>query len=467
MRRLLMIVVMLWLATAPLAAEASHGFVSLFNGSNLDRWVVAGNAEGFTVINGRIHSDGGKGGDWIHSAKQYGNFVLRLEWMLSKTGNSGIFIRNGPRGGGFEVQLLAPWTPRRDDLHCTGSIYGHVAANPRPDETPLRWRKLEVVAEYKHITVKIDGVKCCEADYDQVPSMKDLALAGYVGMQDSHTGAGEWVEFRNIEVKDLDQEPGFVAQGLSSSDAGVRRLAYDNAIKLGPPMVAPLLDILARGEAVERHAAQMALERIAASASAPGAEAQAAAVQASLVTRLAGDASSAAADRVCAARLLGLVGQGDERTLAVLRKAVLENGPVSAAALGAMQRIPGRAVTTALVHALRRANSSQQAALLLALGARKDEAAIPVIGDMAGARTGEVQLAAVRALGMVGSAKAIPILRTIAAGATTAVREVVVDALITLIDAKGLDDEMRLEALRAARELAVTQAQKIAVGSKP
>jgi len=462
--RALITVVTLWLATGALAAEAPNGFVSLFNGSNLDGWVVAGNPEGFTALNGRIHSDGGKGGDWIRSAKQYGNFVLRLDWMLSKVGNSGIFIRNGPRGGGFEVQLLAPWTPRRDDLHCTGSIYGHVPANPRPDETPLRWRKLEVSAEYKHITVKIDGVQCSQADYDQVPSMKDLALAGYVGMQDSHTGEGEWVEFRNIEIKDLDQEPGFVAQGLASSDPTVRRVAYDNAIKLGPPMVGPLLDMLTRGGAAERHVAAMALERIAANASAPGAEAQAVAVQASLVARLSAHESGAAEDRVCAARLLGLVGRSDQRTVAALEKALQENGPVSDAALGAMQRIPGQAVTMALIHALRQASSWQQPALLVALGARKDEAAIAVIADTARSGTGDVQLAAVRALGMVGSAKAIPILRRIAAGAAGAVRQAVADALIVLIDAKGLDDDARLEALRAARELAVTDAQKAAAG---
>jgi len=60
-------------------------------------------------MDGCIHSDGGKGGEWIHTARQYGNFILRLEWMLSQVGNSGVFIRHGtPAGGGRGKACLAP-----------------------------------------------------------------------------------------------------------------------------------------------------------------------------------------------------------------------------------------------------------------------------------------------------------------------------------------------------------------------
>jgi len=464
MRLWLTITLLLWIAAPSVAAGESSGFVPLFNGRDLDGWAVAGNPDGFKVVNGRIHSDGGKGGNWIHTVKQYGNFVLRMEWMLSKVGNSGVFVRNGVAGGGFEVQLLAPWTPHRDDLHCTGSIYGHVPANPRPDETPLRWRKVEVTAEYKHITVKIDGVKCCEADYDQVPSMKDLALVGYVGMQDSHTGEGEWVEFRNIEIEDLDQDLTFVCRGLSATDPAVRRLAFDAAVNLGPLMTAPLLDLIERGEAAQRHVAEMALGRVVANASTPGAEAQAADTRQALLARLASQGHNAAPDRVCAARMIGLIGPGDDRTVSVLEKALAEGGPVSAAALETMQRIPGRAITAALIRAVHRASAAQQPPLLLALGARKDEGALALLTNMARSGAENIQLAAVRALGMLGSAKGISVLREVAVGAGERVRQEVADALIVILDSRGLDDEARLEALYAARELAVTDAQKRAVG---
>jgi len=467
MRRWLIVALILWPLTSAVASAQPNGFVPLFNGRNLDGWVVAGSPEGFAVVNGRMHSDGGKGGQWIHTASQYANFVLRLEWMLSRVGNSGIFIRNDPTGAGFEVQLLAPWTPHRDDLHCTGSIYGHVPANPRPDETPLRWRRAEITAAYKRVTVKIDGVVCADADYDQVPTMKDMPLAGYIGMQDSHTGAGEWVEFRTIEIKDLDQDPGFVAQGLASTDPAVRRVAYDAAVRLGPPMAATLLNLIGRGDAPTRHAAQAALERVVANASAPGASQEASAVRRDLLDRLCASGDNGAPDRACAAQMIGLIGQADARTAGVLMNALLEDGAVSAAALEAMQRIPGHAMTVALIEALSQVRVSHQPALLLALGARRDDRALAALGDMARTRGGQVRLAAVRALGLLGSAKATPILREVGAGAPQRVKKEAADALISLLDAPGLNDAARSAALDAARELAVTQAPKAAATMPP
>jgi len=465
MRLWITLALVLALAAASSAGKPSDSFVSLFNGRNLDGWVVAGNAEGFRVVDGCIHSDGGKGGQWIRTARQYGNFVLRMEWMLSRVGNSGVFIRNGKEGG-FEVQLLAPWTPHRDDLHCTGSMYGFVPANPRPDETPLRWRSVEVTAEYKHVTVRIDGIICSQADYDEVPGMKDLALVGYVGMQDSHTGDGEWVRFRNIEIKDLDQDPAFVAKGLVQDGAAMRRLAFDAAVKLGAPMTGLLLNMVKGGGAAQTHTAAMTLGRIVANASAPGAEKQASAVRGVLLARIEGKGEDDAPDRACAARLLGIIGCGDQRTVQALTKALSSGGTVAAAALEAMQRIPGRAMTEALVKALRQADATRQPALLLALGARRDEAAISALADAARTKRGDVQLAAVHALGVSGSAKAIPVLRGVGAGAPDQLRQAVVDALITILDARNLDEAARLDALRAARELAVTDAQKRAVGAR-
>lgn len=329
-------------------AAASDGFVPIFNGKDLTGWVVGGNPEGFRVVDGCMHSDGGKGGNWIRTEKLYGNYVMRLEWMLSKTGNSGIFVRSGADRPGFEVQLLAPWTPYRDDLHCTGSIYGHVPANPRPDETTLRWRTAEIRAEWKHVEASIDGVVTSKADYDKVETMKGMALMGYAGMQDSHTGPGEWVKFRNIEIKDLDQDPTFVAKGLVSSDSDIRKAAYDAAVRLGPPMVDSLLDIVRRRVPAHAHAAEMALSRVVAQASAPGAQKQANSVRDALLSRLEIAGEKDASECVLAARMLGIIGREDERTIKALSALVAGGGHVSEAAVAAMQRIPGGRMAEAL-----------------------------------------------------------------------------------------------------------------------
>jgi len=435
-----------------LPAGADEGFVSLFNGRNLDGWVVEGSPEGFRVLDGCLHSDGGRGGNWIHTDRPYGNFVLRLEWMLSKTGNSGIFIRMGGEKQGFEVQLLAPWTPYRDDLHCTGSIYGLVPAHPRPDETTLRWRTAEVTAAWRHITVKIDGVVTAQADYDQVAGMKDMALTGFVGMQDSHTGAGEWVKFRNIEIKDLDRDPAFLAQA-PFTDPEIGKMAYDAAVRLGPPMVPALLRLVREGEPAVAHGAGLALERIVLAASAPASPDRAFPVRRDLLACLAAPGDSAAPDRLAAARLLGIVGLADARTVATLKQAVLAGGPVGAAALEAMQRIPGRAMSDGVIGLIRRVPPAQRPAVLLALGERRDPVALAVLADTVARGSGEAQVAAIRALGMLGSAKALPALQTAALNASEALKREISASLLAIRDALPAGDATRGQVEEAIKGL--------------
>lgn len=324
---------------SPTGWTPAPGFTALFDGKTLDGWVIEGRRQGFRVEDGCIHSDGGQEGNGIHTARQYGNYVLRMEWMLSKTGNSGIFIRQGAPG--FEVQLLAPWTPYRDDLHCTGSLYGYVPVSMRPDETTLRWRTAEISVVWQRVTVKMDGVVCTQADLAQVPGLKDQPLVGSIGMQDSHTGPGEWVRFRHLEVKDLDQDPAFVARGLAESSPAVRRRAYELAVGLGPRATAALLQAVAVGLPPQRHAAELALERIAGRATAPGNRAAAAEMERALTARLTGGTDGAAPDRIAAARLLGVVSDGGRDTVGALKAAAKAGGRVGEEAQAALARISG------------------------------------------------------------------------------------------------------------------------------
>ena len=187
-------------------AEPPAGFVSLFNGQNLDGWVVMGKQEGWQVRDGVIRSEGGKGGEWLRSVKQYDDFVLMIQWKVSPRGNSGVFVRCTEQGNpwetGHEIQISNE-RPPRDDMHCTGSLYGTVAVNPRPDETPNRWRTYEITCIGKKIAVKLDGVQCVAADMDQVAAIRDKPLRGYIGLQDSHTGPGGVIEYRDIFVKEI------------------------------------------------------------------------------------------------------------------------------------------------------------------------------------------------------------------------------------------------------------------------
>jgi len=183
-----------------------EGFVSLFNGKDFSGWVSMGKKEGWQIKNGRIHSDGDAGGYWLRSEKKYRNFIWKVDWKISKGGNSGVYIRSAKKGvpweTGYEVQISnAP----RDDLHCTGSLYGHAAVEPRPDESADKWHTFEMRCEETHITVKCDGVRCVAFDQSKADNSKNKPLEGYIGLQDAHGSKEHYVEYRNIKIKVLDK----------------------------------------------------------------------------------------------------------------------------------------------------------------------------------------------------------------------------------------------------------------------
>lgn len=213
MRQLVGFVVMMGCTAAVLAQEGesaqpdAEGFVALFNGKDLAHWKIVGDPAGFQVVDGVIRSETGGGGQWMYfDQEQFTDFILRVEWRVSARGNSGVFLRVPPEGQpwvtGYEAQISCE-EPARDELHCTGSLYGYAAVNPRPEETPEKWRLYEITCVGAKITVKLDGQVVCELDQTTKEETRDKPLKGHVGVQDSHGPAGTWVEYRSIKIKEL------------------------------------------------------------------------------------------------------------------------------------------------------------------------------------------------------------------------------------------------------------------------
>lgn len=198
------------------APPVEPGFVSLFDGKNIaEHFVIKGKKESWQVADDVIRST--PGGDRIMSKKQYGDFVLRLEWKVSKNGNSGVFVRvpspddGAPWETGYEVQISnAP----RDDAHCTGSLYGVVGVKPRPDEAADVWHAYEITCRGGRVTVVSDGVRCIDARSEQHTAMRKRPRKGYIGLQDSHSAAGSTIEYRNIRIQEL--QPDGTAVGFTS-----------------------------------------------------------------------------------------------------------------------------------------------------------------------------------------------------------------------------------------------------------
>ena len=203
------------MAAAAQEPEGSHslalqppdtgGFLNLFNGENLDGWTIMGDPAGWSVQDGLIRSEGGKGGDWLRFNEPQNDFVFKLDWRVSENGNSGAYIRAAEEGRpwetGYEIQIS---NQPRDDLHCTCSLYGYAAVDPRPDESADTWHTFEIHARGPRITVFSDGTKCTELDQSESEAAREKPLTGFVGIQDSHAGKGSYVEYRNIQLKLLE-----------------------------------------------------------------------------------------------------------------------------------------------------------------------------------------------------------------------------------------------------------------------
>lgn len=298
----------------PVKERVERGFISLFNGKDLTGWQVDEDSPPcFRVVDGCLVTGGGDGGlGLLCTEAEYGNYIFRFEWMLSDVGNSGILIRsdadvNLAWAKGFEVQLLAPWTPYRDDLHCTASIYGHVAVTNRPDETTGRWHKMEIICDRKDIIIAVDGELCTWADMDRVASLNEKLLRGRIGLQCNHSGTDQWVKFRNLRIRDLDREPEYVIKGFSYTDPRIRRLTNEAAVLLNALMVEPLCELMTEEDSISASGAKKALFDIAAIASAPDASEQLRSSVAKALDDQAGKSKSETV-RSYVVWLLGLIG---------------------------------------------------------------------------------------------------------------------------------------------------------------
>jgi hypothetical protein len=200
---------------AAMAAPDEPGFAPLFNGKNLDGWVLkGGRGPGYIVENGVIVCPAEGGGN-LFTVKEYSDFVLRLEWRLWEGGNNGIGIRAPLTGdvaySGMEIQVLddeaevyqkMPIKPAQ----YTGSVYDVFPAKPGHVKRNGIWNAYEITADKRRVKVMLNGVVITDADLDTVTDPAVLKRhpglqnkSGHIGL----LGHGTRVEFRNLRVKEL------------------------------------------------------------------------------------------------------------------------------------------------------------------------------------------------------------------------------------------------------------------------
>ena len=183
--------------------ERAEGFISLFNGKNLDGWWVLGDKkDGFIVKDGVIAWNG-TGGKALYTRDCYDNFILRLEWKIEKkNGNSGLYNRaprtNRQSKSGMEIQIQGDsGTPITEQT--TGSIYSVVAPKINAVKPEGEWNTEEVTCNGPLVKIILNGQLVQDTNLDENPELKGRLRKGFIGLQD-HSSA---VEFRNLRIKKL------------------------------------------------------------------------------------------------------------------------------------------------------------------------------------------------------------------------------------------------------------------------
>lgn len=412
---------------------------ALFNGKDLSGWqVVDGDAATWTVENGEIVTRGAATGGWLATDAEYGSFALHLEFQLSQVGNSGVLIRGlAPTSVFTEVQLVVPWNPPEDEMHCTGSLYGHVAVSHWPDETPLTWRTMDIICRGREIETRVDGELTCTANTADVPALAEASLVGRIGLQSSHSGPDEWVRFRNIRIEDLDTDPAWVAPLLASSDAKLLAEGLRCSRLAGAGLIPATLQMLLAEAAPPRKIGEEALWRVLAAASEPGQETKRAAAESTLLRCLVEKLDAPA--RVAIVRGLGLV--GSEASAEPLRNCLAASW-VSGPSLWSLERIPAAAASQALLTAGRDTALLEptRVAAIHALGVRGDRSVVPGLIGLLGDESSAVVSAAIDTLGVLGDPRAAERLVGLMRARDESLRPAAVGAVLRLADAIATSD---------------------------
>lgn len=192
------------------AEKADDGFVALYNGKDLAGWKTEGNwvAEEDGIL--AIKPVKGKHGwkrfkDYLTTEKQYGDFVLSLEYKHPKGGNSGVHFRFAdpldPVFGGIECQILDSHGKPDDKMshHDCGGIIKTQGASKNMAKPAGEWNKMVITCKGQSIKVELNGTQIIDIQQDK-GAMKDRPLKGHIALQDH----GQLMWFRDIKIKELD-----------------------------------------------------------------------------------------------------------------------------------------------------------------------------------------------------------------------------------------------------------------------
>ena len=176
--------------------------ISLFNGKNLDGWIIYG-TEKWYVEDGELICESGPDKDYgyLGTNKYFDDFILELDFKQEDNGNSGVFFRStvdGVKVKGWQVEVAPPG-------YHSGGIYESYGRGwlIKPDKSKDSIVKM---GEWNKMKIKVYGDEVTTwINENQMIKIKDSIIGlgkGGVALQ-IHDGGGIKVKWKNINLTKL------------------------------------------------------------------------------------------------------------------------------------------------------------------------------------------------------------------------------------------------------------------------
>jgi hypothetical protein len=197
--------------------EQAAGWQLLFDGKTFDGWNVKGHEAGWKIEDGTLGTVVGQDGFYAATDKQYGDFILSIDFKLTKEANSGIFFRwsnyDDPVGTGIEIQVYDSYGQGVNRNSCA-SVYDCLAPILNMSKPAGEWEHMDLICKDNMICVVHNGMPVTLMDLNKWTTAhknpdgtdnkfgtayKDMARSGLIGLQ--HHGHACW--YKNIKILPL------------------------------------------------------------------------------------------------------------------------------------------------------------------------------------------------------------------------------------------------------------------------
>jgi len=202
--------------------DSDSDWTTLFDGESLDAWFTTGDPDGWRVDDGCIYCPGtddlSDGSDYLFTEREYGDYVLKLEFKTAPDANSGVFLRTSdpeePIETGIEVQILDTHGVADPSKYDAGALYDLAAPTADAVRPAGEWNHLQVICRGPRIREVLNGETIINVDLDdwdtpgenpdRTENKFDEARAemprrGHIGLQDH--GNESW--FRNVRISEF------------------------------------------------------------------------------------------------------------------------------------------------------------------------------------------------------------------------------------------------------------------------